>query len=213
MRIAPKIELTAEEKRTLGSWAVGRKTPVRMAERARILLLASDGKQNLDIAAELAITPEKVARWRNRFLSKGLAGLEKDAPRPGRTPSIARDTVAKIVQMTTQEKPGNATHWSTRTMAAAVGISDSSVLRIWHAHGLKPHRFESFKLSNDPLFAEKLEAIVALYLDPPEHAIVLCVDEKSQVQALDRTQPGLPMKKGRAETMTHDYKRHGTRSG
>jgi len=210
MRIAPKIELTADEKSTLSGWAQGRKIQVRMEERARILLLANEGKQNLDIAAELAITPEKAARWRNRFLSKGLPGLEKDAPRPGRTPSIAKDTIGKVVHMTTQAKPGNATHWSTRTMAAAVGISDSSVLRIWHAHGLKPHRFESFKLSNDPQFSEKLEAIVALYLDPPEHAMVLCVDEKSQVQALDRTQPGLPMKKGRAETMTHDYKRHGT---
>ena len=210
MRIAPKIELTAEDKTTLAAWANGRKIPVRMAERARILLLADEGKRDLDIASELSITPEKAARWRKRFLTKGLAGLEKDAPRPGRTPSISKATVDKVVRLTTQEKPANATHWSTRTMAAAAGISDSSVLRIWHAHGLKPHRIESFKLSNDPNFTQKLEAIVALYLEPPEHAIVLCVDEKSQVQALDRTQPGLPMKKGRAETMTHDYKRHGT---
>lgn len=210
MRVAPKIELTAEEKTTLTTWAKGRKTPVRMAERARVLLLAAEGKRDLDIASELSITPAKAARWRKRFLVKGLAGLAKDAPRPGRTPSIVAEMVARVVRLTTQEKPGNATHWSTRTMAAAVGISDSSVLRIWHAHGLKPHRVESFKLSNDPNFTEKLEAIVGLYLHPPEHAIVLCVDEKSQVQALDRTQPGLPMKKGRAETMTHDYKRHGT---
>ena len=210
MRVAPKIELTAEEKTTLTAWAKGRKTPVRMAERARVLLLAAEGKRDLDIASELSITPAKAARWRKRFLVKGLAGLAKDAPRPGRTPSIDAEMVARVVRLTTQEKPGNATHWSTRTMAAAVGISDSSVLRIWHAHGLKPHRVESFKLSNDPNFTEKLEAIVGLYLHPPEHAIVLCVDEKSQVQALDRTQPGLPMKKGRAETMTHDYKRHGT---
>ena len=210
MRIAPKIELTAEDKTTLAAWANGRKIPVRMAERARILLLADEGKRDLDIASELSITPEKAARWRKRFLTKGLAGLEKDAPRPGRAPSIAKATVDKVVRLTTQEKPANATHWSTRTMAVAAGISDSSVLRIWHAHGLKPHRIESFKLSNDPNFTQKLEAIVALYLEPPEHAIVLCVDEKSQVQALDRTQPGLPMKKGRAETMTHDYKRHGT---
>ena len=210
MRVAPKIELTAEEKTTLTAWAKGRKTPVRMAERARVLLLAAEGKRDLDIASELSITPAKGARWRKRFLVKGLAGLAKDAPRPGRTPSIDAEMVARVVRLTTQEKPGNATHWSTRTMAAAVGISDSSVLRIWHAHGLKPHRVESFKLSNDPNFTEKLEAIVGLYLHPPEHAIVLCVDEKSQVQALDRTQPGLPMKKGRAETMTHDYKRHGT---
>lgn len=210
MRVAPKIELTAEEKVTLTTWANGRKTPVRMAERARVLLLAAEGKRDLEIASELSITPAKAARWRKRFLLKGLAGLAKDAPRPGRTPSIDAEMVARVVRLTTQEKPANATHWSTRTMAAAVGISDSSVLRIWHAHGLKPHRIESFKLSNDPHFTEKLEAIVGLYLHPPEHAIVLCVDEKSQVQALDRTQPGLPMKKGRAQTMTHDYKRHGT---
>ena len=210
MRIAPKVELKVEDKTTLAAWANDRKIPVRMAERARILLLADEGKRDLDIASELSITPEKAARWRKRFLTKGLAGLEKDTPRPGRTPSTAKATVDKVVRLTTQEKPANATHWSTRKMAAAAGISDSSVLRIWHAHGLKPHRIESFKLSNDPNFTQKLEAIVALYLQPPEHAIVLCVDEKSQVQALDRIQPGLPMKKGRAETMTHDYKRHGT---
>ena len=210
MRVAPKIELTAEEKTTLSAWAQGRKIPVRMAERARILLLAADGKQDLDIASRLSITPAKAGRWRKRFLTKGLAGLEKDAPRPGRPPAIGREAIAGIVRLTTQDKPQNATHWSTRSMAAAAGISDSSVLRIWHAHGLKPHRIESFKLSNDPNFSEKLEAIVGLYLAPPDQAIVLCVDEKSQVQALDRTQPGLPLKRGRAGTMTHDYKRHGT---
>ena len=210
MRVAPKIDLTEEEKTVLEKWTQGRKTAVRLAERARIVLLAAKGGQDLQIASQLKITPKKASRWRQRFLDLRLAGLEKDAPRPGRTPSIAKETVAKVVRLTTQDKPKNATHWSTRTMAATVGISDSSVLRIWHAHGLKPHRVESFKLSNDPDFTEKLEAIVALYLHPPEHAIVLCVDEKSQVQALDRTQPGLPIKKGRAETMTHDYKRHGT---
>lgn len=210
MRVAPKVELTAEEKATLSAWVNGRKSPVRMVERARILLLAASGAQDTEISLQLSITPKKVARWRKRFLDKGLAGLEKDAPRPGRTPSIGRDAVAEVVRLTTQEKPANATHWSTRKMAAAAGISDSSVLRIWHAHGLKPHRVESFKLSKDPLFSEKLEAIVGLYLNPPNQAIVLCVDEKSQVQALDRTQPGLPMKPGRAGTMTHDYKRHGT---
>jgi transposase len=210
MRVAPPIELTSEETSALSAWAKGRKTPVRLAERARILLLAAEGNQDLDIAATLNITPKKVSRWRKRFLAKGLVGLEKDAPRPGRTPAIGSEAVAEVVRLTTQEKPANATHWSTRSMAAAVGISDSSVLRIWHAHGLKPHRVESFKLSNDPHFSEKLEAIVGLYLDPPDQALVLCVDEKSQVQALDRTQPGLPLKPGRAGTMTHDYKRHGT---
>jgi transposase len=210
MRVAPKIELAAEEKSTLSEWANGRKTQVRIAERARILLMASEGKQDLAIAATLGITPKKVARWRKRFLSKGLPGLKKDAPRPGRTPTIKSEVVVEIIRRTTQETPASATHWSTRSMAAAVGVSGSTVLRIWHAHGLKPHRIESFKLSNDPQFSEKLEAIVDLYLNPPEQAMVLCVDEKSQVQALDRTQPGLPMKPGRAGTMTHDYKRYGT---
>jgi transposase len=139
-----------------------------------------------------------------------LVGLEKDAPRPGRTPSITPKMVQQVIRKTTQEKPVNATHWSTRTMAAASGISQTSIRRIWRTHGLKPHLVETFKISNDPAFVEKLEAIVGLYLNPPEHAIVLSVDEKSQIQALDRTQPGLPLKRGRGATMTHDYKRNGT---
>jgi transposase len=166
--------------------------------------------QNLEIAAEVGISNQKAARWRKRFLKLGLAGLEKDAPRPGRTPTITSAKVQEIVRKTTQEKPANATHWSTRTMAEAAGLSEKSVRRIWHKHGLKPHLSRTFKVSNDPEFAEKLEAIVGLYLNPPEHAIVLCADEKSQIQALDRTQPGLPIKKGRCGTMTHDYKRNGT---
>jgi transposase len=166
--------------------------------------------QDLEIAAEVGISNQKSARWRKRFLKLGLAGLEKDAPRPGRTPTITSAKVQEIVRKTTQEKPINATHWSTRTMAEAAGLSEKSVRRIWHKHGLKPHLSQTFKVSNDPEFAEKLEAIVGLYLNPPEHAIVLCADEKSQIQALDRTQPGLPIKKGRCGTMTHDYKRNGT---
>jgi transposase len=173
-------------------------------------LLAAAGKQDLEIAADIGISNQKAARWRKRFLTLGLAGLEKDAPRPGRTPTITSATVQEVVRKTTQEKPANATHWSTRTMAEAAGLSEKSVRRIWHKHGLKPHLFRTFKVSNDPAFAEKLEAIVGLYLNPPEHAIVLCADEKSQIQALDRTQPGLPIKKGRCGTMTHDYKRNGT---
>ena len=139
-----------------------------------------------------------------------MAGLEKDAPRPGRTPTITSAKVQEVVRKTTQEKPANSTHWSTRTMAEAAGLSEKSVRRIWHKHGLKPHLSRTFKVSNDPEFAETLEAIMGLYLNPPEHAIVLCADEKSQIQALDRTQPGLPLKKGRCGTMTHDYKRNGT---
>lgn len=136
--------------------------------------------------------------------------LEKDAPRPGRKLKIGARLRQRVVTMTTRQRPANATHWSTRTIAAAVGISEASVRRIWRAHGLKPHRVETFKISNDPEFAEKLEDIVGLYLNPPEHALVLCADEKSQIQALDRTQPGLPLKRGRGATMTHDYKRNGT---
>jgi transposase len=158
----------------------------------------------------LNITAHKAARWRNRFLDLGMAGLEKDAPRAGRTPRIAAAIVKRVIHKTTQEQPANATHWSTRSMAAAVDLSPATVRRIWHKHGLKPHLVETFKVSSDPRFAEKLEAIVGLYLNPPEHALVLCCDEKSQIQALDRTQPGLPLKRGRAGTMTHDYKRNGT---
>jgi transposase len=183
---------------------------VRLVERARIVLLAAEGLENNQIARRMHITPEKVARWRSRFLAGGIAALEKDAPRPGKARTITNREVKKVVEITLHEKPTNATHWSTRTMARAVGISEASVRRIWRAHGLKPHRVRTFKLSRDPEFSEKLEDIVGLYLNPPEHAIVLCADEKSQIQALDRTQPGLPMKKGRSGTMTHDYKRNGT---
>ena len=210
MRVARPIVLSPEQKQALEQCARARSLPVRLVERARIALLAASGKQDKEIAAELSITAHKVARWRNRYLVSGLEGLEKDAPRPGRTPSISPATVKEVIQKTTQDKPANATHWSTRSMAAEVGISETTVRRIWRKHGLKPHLLETFKVSNDPHFAEKLEAIVGLYLNPPEHALVLCCDEKSQIQALDRTQPGLPLKPGRAGTMTHDYKRNGT---
>ncbi len=210
MRVAPSVELTDEQRQTLEQWARGRSLPARQVERARIVLMAANGELDVAIAAKLGITNQKAARWRARFLALGLAGLEKDAPRPGRTPSIPSSLVKAVIQRTTQERPAHATHWSTRMMAAEVGISEASVRRIWKAHGLKPHLVETFKVSNDPEFTEKLEVIVGLYLNPPEHALVLCCDEKSQIQALDRTQPGLPLKRGRGETMTHDYKRNGT---
>lgn len=210
MRVAPKVVLTPEQQQLLKQWARSRSLPARQVERARVVLLAGEGRQDIDIAAELSITNQKASRWRRRFLAAGLAGLPKDAPRPGRTPKISAATVQRVIGKTTQEKPANATHWSTRSMAAAAGISEASVRRIWRAHGLKPHLMQTFKISNDPQFAEKLEAIVGLYLNPPEHALVLSCDEKSQIQALDRTQPGLPLKRGRAGTMTHDYKRNGT---
>jgi transposase len=210
MRVAALIALTSEQRVELERFARGRKSPARLVLRARIVLLAGDGHTDLEIAGQLGVVPRTAARWRARFLKEGSAGLERDAPRPGRTPAISAAAVREVIEKTTQQKPPSRTHWTTRTMAAAAGISEASVRRIWHAHGLKPHRVHTFKLSNDPRFAEKLEDIVGLYLNPPEHALVLSLDEKSQIQALDRTQPGLPMKKGRAQTMTHDYKRYGT---
>ncbi len=210
MRRARPVILSAEQRQLLQQQARARSLPVRQVERARVVLRAAEGLQDKEIAAELGITPEKAARWRHRFLKGGVAALQKDAPRPGRPRTVLAATVTQIVHKTTQEKPAAATHWSTRTMAAAVGVSAATVRRIWQTNGLKPHLSKTFKVSNDPQFAEKLDAIVGLYLNPPEHALVLCVDEKSQIQALDRTQPGLPLKKGRCGTMTHDYKRHGT---
>ena len=210
MRVARPVVLEPEQRKALEGRARARSASARSVERARIVLLAGTGLQDQQIAAQLKITPEKAARWRNRFLDGGISALDQDAPRPGRTRTITQDKIRDVVRMTTQQKPLNATHWSTRTMAEASGLSEKSVRRIWHRHGLKPHLIRTFKVSNDLLFAEKLEAIVGLYMNPPEHAIVLCADEKSQIQALDRTQPGLPLKKGRCGTMTHDYKRNGT---
>jgi transposase len=210
MRVAASILLDESTRRELQRQARRRLVPVRVALRSRIVLMAADGLLNMQIAGELRISVRMVALWRKRFLTHGIEGLLKDAPRPGRTPSISAAVIEQVIAKTTQTQPANATHWSTRLMAREAGISEASVRRIWHAHGLKPHRVESFKISNDPNFAAKLEDIVGLYLNPPEHALVLSVDEKSQIQALDRTQPGLPMKKGRGQTMTHDYKRNGT---
>jgi transposase len=210
MRVARSVVLDKGEKEALAQLARGRSLPARLVERARIVLRAAAGLQDQQIASELGITPEKAARWRNRYVDGGIQALGKDASRPGRPRTITDAQVAEVIQKTTQEKPANATHWSTRTMAAAAGLSEASVRRIWHANGLKPHLVKTFKISHDVRFAEKLNAIVGLYLNPPEHAIVLCADEKSQIQALDRTQPGLPIKKGRCGTMTHDYKRNGT---
>ena len=210
MRIAKPIVLDEQSRRTLERQARGRSTAARVVLRSRIVLLAADGLQNKQISAQLAVAPRMVALWRGRFIKLGTDGLMKDAPRPGRNPSIPASVVSQVIEKTTQSRPANATHWSRSTMAHEMGISDSTVGRIWRANGLKPHRVDSFKVSNDPEFASKLEAIVGLYLNPPEHALVLSVDEKSQIQALDRTQPGLPLKKGRGQTMMHDYKRNGT---
>lgn len=210
MRVAPRIVLDDSERQELEKLSRGRRVSVRLAERAKIILLAAKGLDNHGIAAALGITRQKAGRWRTRYAKFGLSGIEKDAPRPGRTPTITEELKREIVRKTIEEKPANATHWSRSLMAKEVGISDASVGRVWREYGLKPHLVETFKISNDPQFAEKLEDVVGLYLNPPENAIVLSCDEKSQIQALDRTQPSLPMKEGRGQTMTHDYKRNGT---
>lgn len=207
MRRAVAITLSDEERQALTRLSRSKTTSVRLAHRAQIVLLAARGLDNRQIAAELGTGRVQVGRWRTRYAQHGLAGIERDKPRSGRKPRV---DAAEIVRLTTQTKPQAATHWSTRKLAEQVGVSDTTVLRVWRAHGLKPHLVKGFKVSRDPRFAEKLEDIVGLYMSPPEHALVLCCDEKSQVQALDRTQPGLPLKKGRAATMTHDYKRNGT---
>lgn len=207
MRRAPTIELLAKERAHLERLARSRTTSVRLARRAKIVLLAAEGRTNEAIAEEVNVGRVQVGRWRARYAKDGITAIEKDLPRGGRPRKV---DAAEIVRLTTQTTPDGATHWSTRRLAAKVGVSDTTVLRVWRQHGLKPHRVHHFKVSRDPKFVEKLEDIVGLYMSPPEHAMVLCCDEKSQVQALDRTQPGLPLKKGRAQTMTHDYKRHGT---
>lgn len=210
MRIAKAITVTDEERVTLTKWARGRSTPARLVQRAKIILAAADGRANKDIAAELGCTRRTVGTWRTRFVAARLAGIERDAPRSGRTPAVRSAMEAEIIRKTTQETPPHATQWSTRSLAEAVGVSKDTVRRVWHDNGLKPHRTKGFKVSNDPRFVEKLVDIVGLYLDPPEHALVLSCDEKSQIQALDRTQKSLPLFPGRLKTMTHDYKRNGT---
>ena len=207
MRKASAIELDDGQREILVRLAQSNTAEVRLARRAGIVLLAADGFDNYDIGEMLDIGRVQVGRWRARYAVGGLKAIEKDLPRGGRKPTV--DPV-EIVRLTTQTKPEAATQWSTRTLAAVAGVSDTTIQRIWKQRGLKPHRTKQFKVSRDPKFVEKLEDIVGLYTSPPEHALVLCCDEKSQIQALDRTQPGLPMKQGRAATMTHDYKRHGT---
>jgi len=210
MRVARTIELTDEERATLIQWSRGRSVQARRVLRARIVLLAAAGKQNKEIASDLTITPRTAGIWRLRFAAYRIAGIEKDRPRGGRKPKQRLKVESLIVTKTTQETPANATHWTTRTLAREIGTTQSMVQRVWKANGLKPHLVKNFKVSNDPNFEEKLIDVVGLYLDPPENAMVFSVDEKSQCQALDRTQPSLPLVKGRCGTMTHDYKRNGT---
>jgi len=210
MRVAASILLTDEERTALVKWAQGRSTEARLVLRAKIVLAAADGVTNKQIAADLGTDTHTAARWRNRFAEKRLPGIKQDAPRGGRPPAQRQALVAEIIRRTTQETPPNATHWSTRTLARALGTDAMTVQRVWKANGLKPHLTKSFKVSNDPKFVEKVIDIVGLYLNPPEHALVLSCDEKSQIQALDRTQKSLPLFPGRLKTLTHDYKRNGT---
>jgi len=210
MRTTQPIILSSDECKTLKTWANARSIPARLVQRANIIVMAADGISNQDIAKKLGISRPTVQLWRTRFLSLRLSGLEKDAPRPGRIPKISNTKIKATVEATINTTPTGATHWSTRTMAKAQGISEATVRRIWKKHNLKPHLTKTFKLSTDKNFVQKLYDIVGLYLNPPDKSLVLCVDEKSQIQALERTQPSLPIKKGRCGTYTHDYKRNGT---
>ncbi len=210
MKAGFRIVLSEEERATLEHWVRGRVTEVRLVQRARIVLEAAQGRTNRAIAETVGLGRRAVGRWRLRFAEKRCAGIEKDLPRSGRKP-VLRDKMAPlIISKTTKEKPPGETHWSVRTLATHLGINREMVRNVWKAAGLKPHLVRTFKVSTDPHFTEKVVDVVGLYLNPPEHALVMCVDEKSQIQALDRTQPGLPLKKGRCGTMTHDYKRNGT---
>lgn len=210
MRTAPAIVLSPEERAKLDRWSTARSLPLRLVQRAQLIRLAADGVQSQEIAVRMNLSRPTVQLWRERFLALRLPGLEKDAPRPGRIPRISARKVAAIVKATLHTTPPNATHWSTRTMAKAHGLSEATVRRIWHQHRLKPHLVETFKLSRDKRFVEKLHDVVGLYQNPPDKALVLCVDEKSQIQALDRTQPMLPLRPGIPARQTHDYKRNGT---
>ena len=204
------IWLSPADRVTLEGWVSSRNTPQKVVWRAQIVLSSAARDGVMSIARAVGKSKVTVSRWQERYLTTGIAGLRRDATRPGRKPPLSAETINQVVDRTLHEKPPAGTHWSIRKMAAASGLSYTSVQRIWKAHELKPHRVKTFKLSNDKRFVEKVRDIVGLYLNPPERAVVLSIDEKSQIQALDRTQPGLPLKKGRCGTMTHDYKRHGT---
>lgn len=208
--MASGCELLPLEKDQIRQWLGAHGTPQQVALRCRIIIGAAEGQSDGAIAARLSVNRKTVILWRTRFCEKRLDALWEIAPGRGRKPTYSADKVAAIVEATLQTKPEGMTHWTCRTMARSQGISKSTVNTIWQAHNLKPHLVETFKLSRDPRFLEKMTDVIGLYLNPPEKAIVLCVDEKSQIQALDRTQPGLPIKKGRCGTMTHDYKRNGT---
>src|ERR1700758_3458172 len=210
MRTGISIIVTPSDRFRLEALVRDRNVPQKQVWRAEIVLLSADGLGTNEIMHQTGKSKTCVWRWQERFMQEGFEGLLRDKTRPSRIPPLGADVAARVVALTQTDPPGEATHWTATMMAKESGISASSVQRIWRAHGLQPHRIRQFKLSNDPNFVEKLHDVVGLYVNPPEHAIVLSVDEKSQIQALDRTQPGLPLKKGRAATMTHDYKGNGT---
>jgi transposase len=210
MRTGISIDVTAHDRERLLAIVSDRNSPQKHVWRARIVLLTADGRGTAAIMREAGVAKTAVWRWQERFMQAGVDGLLRDKTRPSRIPPLSPEVVERVVALTLADPPGETTHWTAAAMAEASGVSVTSVQRIWRSHGLQPHRMRQFKLSNDPRFAEKLRDIVGLYVDPPAHAVVLSVDEKSQIQALDRTQPGLPLKRGRCGTMTHDYKRNGT---
>lgn len=209
-RSTAALVLSDDQQKQIGQWLAALGTPQQVALRCRIVLAAGAGKSEAAIAAELKINRKTVRLWRERFVAQGLTSLWEIAPGRGRKPTYSSGQVKAVIDATLQSKPKGNTHWSCRLMAASQGMSKSTVSNLWRSHNIKPHRSKTFKLSRDPKFVEKLTDVVGLYLNPPDKAIVLCVDEKSQIQALNRTQPGLPLKKGRCGTMTHDYKRNGT---
>ena len=209
-RPTPVLVVSEDQRKQIEQWLVALGTPQQVALRGRIVLAAGDGKTEAAIAAKMDVDRKTVRLWRERFAAKGLPGLWEIAPGRGRKATYPAERIKAVIDATLQSKPKGMTHWSCRLMAANQGISKSTVSNLWRSHNIKPHRTKTFKLSRDPKFVEKLTDVVGLYLNPPDKAIVLCVDEKSQIQALNRTQPGLPLKKGRCGTMTHDYKRNGT---
>ena len=211
-KTAPRIKVTVGERKQLVRLVNGRNTPQKVARRARIILGAADGTSNNALAGELGISRPTVIKWRERFEEAGIDGIVKDAPRPGRRRKLTVEKIEAILDDTMHTKPPHATHWTSRAMAERHGVSFTAIQRVWRMFGLQPHRTETFKLSDDPEFVAKVRDIIGLYLNPPDKAVVLCVDEKSQIQALDRTQPILPLRPGIPERQTHDYVRNGTTS-
>ncbi len=210
MRVAPSLILDTQQRSQLERWSHGRSTPARLVLRSKIVLLAARGLQNKQIAKRLRIRRDTASLWRSRFLTHGTRGIEKDAPRPGRKPKISQRKVDEIIERTLNTKPPGATHWSARTLAKAVGVSYATVHRVWRSHRIRPHRERSFKLSKDPEFNERVTDVVGLYMNPPDRAVVICVDEKAGIQALDRSQTVLPLRPGMSASRSWEYKRNGT---